>query len=356
MILRKVNPNMNDQEYIDNIPTANKAVIDHILQKQIGASSTFPEDCPVEIHPYIGEVDLENFEKYIIGTFPPISYVLDLEEIVEAGITKIDSNVRPKIPYYHGNSIQMWKLFFNDDFFDFESNNDKIRIRKREEVLSFLKEKEINYSDIIFSAKRDAYNANDSGLRNVVVYIDLIKHILQNNNVNRLLFNTSTTFSSTGINIHQKNVKDGILGRININSNCNSFDLFFRACQDLGFKVEFKLEDSETNSILDWTEVSLKNTKLLSKFLKTKIVFKAKISVASENDYLNNSEAISKEFYVLTPFSPSLAARNLGSNPIVSNWLLNNPNLRRYDLLKLIYSKFITFNEDDKIFLTSLNQ
>jgi hypothetical protein len=355
MILRKLNENLNEAEYLANIQKNREECIQYLLSHQNGNTSSFPDECPVEINPYIGEVELQNYDKYVIGTFPPVSYILDDERIASAGINLISGNGRPQIPYYHGNSIQMWKLFFPNEFFNFNINDDKARIEKRNEILGFLKSNEINYSDIIYSTKRQAYNPNDTSLKNIVIYTNLIKHIVENPKADRILFNTSSTFGTGGIKIHQNQVQNGVLGRVNVKNNPNSFDLFFRACQDSGLRIELKVEDAINNILLDWTEISAQNAAALNNQLKTKIIFKARIIVPTNNQLIGNSEQIIKEFYVLTPFSPSLAALNLNNSPIVSNWLIQNPDGHRNELLKLIYNKFISFNQEDKIFLMNLN-
>ena len=123
---------------------------------------------------------------------------------------------------------------------------------------------------IIYSTKRNEYTSNDTDLGNVVINKELIKHILNNPNVNHLLFNTSSTFSQDGISIHINNVVNGTVGRINENGNqCNSLCLFFRACQDFGFKVVFKVKNTQGEILLDWTEVNAANTNSLRNELIT---------------------------------------------------------------------------------------
>lgn len=357
MILRKINPDMNEKEYIDNVPNANQAFITHLVQNQNGNTSTFALKCPVEIHPYIRETKLQNFEKYIIGTFPPISYVLDNENIRDAGIDCVytpnnSRESRPAVDYFHGNKGSMWDLLVGDNLFDFNANNDILRFEKKEAILAYLKDKRINYSDIIYSLKRKGYNAEDTSLKNIIIYDRLIEHISDNPHLNRILFNTSPTFSTEGFKTHANNVGGGVQGRINVNSKCSSFALFFRRCQDLGIRVEFKVETHNEALNLEWTEVNLANTAILNKWLKTKILFKAKISVPP--GILNNEVEIIKEFFVITPFSPA-ARSKVEQNPIVNTWMNNNPGLNRNVFLTQIYQRFVRFNQEDKIFLMTLN-
>jgi hypothetical protein len=132
MILRKLNENLNEAEYLANIQKNREACIQYILAHQNGSTSSFPDECPEEINPYIGEVELQNYEKYVIGTFPPISYMLDNEKIKEAYISSIKKPVKgrekkPKVNYYHGNKGSMWDLLLGNEFFNFDSDNEYTR-------------------------------------------------------------------------------------------------------------------------------------------------------------------------------------------------------------------------------------
>ena len=72
MILRKLNiPDEN--AYLNNIQEANNDLINHLLAYNF----VLPAETPVEIHPYIDTFELRDYDKYIIGTFPPISYLND---------------------------------------------------------------------------------------------------------------------------------------------------------------------------------------------------------------------------------------------------------------------------------------
>lgn len=56
-----------------DITTDNDIFINELIQN----NGRLPPHSPFEIHPYKSGFPLQEFEKYIIGTFPPISYVLD---------------------------------------------------------------------------------------------------------------------------------------------------------------------------------------------------------------------------------------------------------------------------------------
>lgn len=344
MILRKSIPIPNEAEYLATLELSNQNFKDNLISN-VGI---LPVETPIEIHPYLNEFQLQNFNKYIIGTYPPISYVRDLC-LIPPGTGNIPS--RPIIPFYHGNVRAMWKLFgINNIDIIFNLN----RIQAKQELINFLNNRNINYCDIIYSVKRKKYTSFDTDLKNIVINKNLLRHVLLNNNVNRLLFITGSPFSQAGLKIHISNVQNGIIGRINVNSFANSFDLFFRACQDLGFKIEFKVENSNATIMMDWTEVNIQNNLILNTNLKTKIIFKSRITIPKNNYFLDNRDKIIKELLIITPFSPA-AQGSTENNPIVSAWRLNNNMRSRHILLSSIYNAFINFTNDDKELLYNLN-
>lgn len=351
MILRKTNPIIDENGYLNNIQDDNLNFINALIEN----SFVLPNQTPVEIHPYKKDLPLENFDNYIIGTFPPISYLNDNTLLNNVGLNTLHyPNGRllsePEIPFYHGNSreFSLWQYILDENLFNhvFEELD---RLAAKDFLKNYLQENKINYSDIIDSTKRIEYSPSDSCLGNIVINDDLLKKIfVNNNNVNRLLFNTASTFSSEGIKVHQNNVENGIIGRISVNKTANSFDLFFRAIQDKNCMIEFSIEND------NWVEVNVDNIEVLSNIFKTKIIFKAKIVIPALNDFFNNEQELTKEFYVVTPFSPAARGR-VNSNPVILNWRQQNNNQDRSVLLKLIYQSFLRFNQEDLIFLYSLN-
>jgi hypothetical protein len=172
----------------------------------------------------------------------------------------------------------------------------------------------------------------------------MVNDVLNKKDLLAILFNTSTTFSKN-IKIN----KDGLIV-VEKDSNVKSFDLFIRTIQELGYKVEFRLENSDFEVLLDWMEVSYQNRNLIQSNFSYKIIFKIRIS---------NFDTINNEFYVITPFSPAARGR-VELNPIVSSWLNNNFQKNRFDLLKNIYQSFALFSFEEeyseyKNFLFSLN-
>ena len=353
MILRKLNiPDEN--AYLNNIQEANNDLINHLLAYNF----VLPAETPVEIHPYIDTFELRDYDKYIIGTFPPISYLNDNQILIDNGIHQLSlPNGRlipaPLIPFYHGNRNSMWDILL-DNIQAEQIFNNPDRLDARQNLIDFLHNNSMNYSDIIYSTRRKKYSSEDKVLQNIVIYATLFKQILNNNSAKRLLFNTSSIFGVSGLSVHVNNNVNP-RGRINING-VGSFDLFLRGLQDLGAKVELALLTEVNQAIFDWIEVNAVNAVILKKLFKTKIIIKTRISISANNTIIENTKLIQKEYFVITPFSPAAINRgSLKANPIVNNYPVHNPGETSAALLKLIYKAFVRFNYVDQEYLINLN-
>jgi hypothetical protein len=313
----------------------------------IPALGVLPNSPPFELHPYKHDCPLQNFEKYIIGTFPPISYFLDNNQIVAAGLAFLRQPpgvggrriTPPQIPFFHGNKRLMWDFLL--------TNGEKAilntilqgangRHNARNFLINFLQKNEINYADIIDSTQRNLnqqgrYDREDKNLNNICSNNDLICHLLLNPKAKYLLFNTSSIFSNSGI-------VTGANGFIDETANTKSFDLFVKQCQEFGLKIEIQIQSGNPQTLYTWTNISALN--ILQR--KTKMAFEMKILNPLDNEKLNcDFKARERTFTVVTPFSP--AAVNRGktrSNHIVQNWLLNNAGQTPKDLLTLVYQDF----------------
>lgn len=314
----------------------------------VPALGVLPNNPPLELHPYKHSFQLRNFDKYIIGTFPPISYILDNLQISAAGINVLQQPLGaggriislPWIPFYHGNQGSMWEfLLTNAELVALQAilQGANGRQNARNYLINFLLENEINYADIIDTCQRNLnaqgrYDGKDNNLNNICPNNNLICHILLNTKAKFLLFNTSSIFSNAG-------VITGINGLIDVSANTKSFDLFVRQCQELGLKVELQLQSGNPATFFNWTNLAALG--VLQR--KTKIAFEMKITNPVVNQKLNCDFMAGGQrvFTVLTPFSP--AAVNRGrtrNNLIVHNWLLNNVGQAPYNLLTDIYQNF----------------
>ena len=122
-----------------------------------------PPNPPFEIHPYKQDFPLQDFEKYIMGTFPPISYILDKPQIVAAGISNLQQPIGaggqvislPWIPFYHGNQGSMWDFLLTPvemAALTAMRNAANGRQNAKNYLIKFLLENKINYADINVSS------------------------------------------------------------------------------------------------------------------------------------------------------------------------------------------------------------
>lgn len=279
---------------LPDITADNELFITELIQN----SGRLPTHPPFEIHPYKSDFPLQEFEKYIIGTFPPISYILDKPQLVAAGIHNLQQPIGadgqvinlPWIPFYHGNRGSMWDfLLTNGEMDDLDNENGRQNAKKT--LINFLRQNEINYADIIDSVQRGKdkdgkYDGKDKSLSNISPNNDLICHILTNRKAKYLLFNTASTFGNQGIQIwRQRNHAE--FGRIRLNDNVRSFDLFVRQCHELGLGIQIRIQYDNPDTCYDWT-----NLTLLSPLQRSnKIAFEMKIK-----NPLNNPESICEGF------------------------------------------------------------
>ncbi|TYB79186.1 hypothetical protein [Bizionia myxarmorum] len=318
MILRKLNNNINEEYYLANIEANNEDFRESLINNNFN----FPEETPVEIHPYLDMFELQSYNKYIIGTFPPIGYMRDQLNIPNELGTVL---VKPKIPFYHGNDCVMWKVFFDEHELDqigpMIADNDQ-RFNQRQLIIDKLNEKEINYSDIIYSVKRTAYDTKDQSLHNIVPNYKLICHILTNENAVYLNFNTSTVFSNQELGIVPNNHGVHIAGDLR-ESIVGSYNLFLKILQKLEFKLEVNLMNDN-----NWIVINQES----AEYLNTSYRFKAysKLRISTINKVMINLvefENFHKELIIITGPSPSgQASRSMGRNLIYQNWRELNQN------------------------------
>jgi len=304
-----------------------------------------PENPPFELHPYKSTLQLQNFDKYIIGTFPPISYVYDLIPSLSRINQPLIGNGRkipkPGFPFFHGNKKLMWDYLLTHEELEEIPNN-------RELIRNFLIEKlnqmAINYSDIIDGTQRELvenrYKGSDYLLKNISINKELISHILSNKFAKYLLFNTASIYGVGGMQFEEN-------GLIDLNSDAKAFDLFLRSLQEFGYEIEIRMNDPE-NLAFHWTPISNLNIEQKS----TKIAFELRIMNPLGNilNIFNDFEpGAAREFIVVTPYSPAVAQRInlLAGNPIVANYLANNQQEDTRQMLYRIYQDFRNNNWND---------
>lgn len=292
ILLRKESIQINSDEYLLNLPQNNN----HIANNIVNLGGNLPNIPPIEIHPYISDFPLCEFEKYIIGTFPPINYIFDHPLLADFNFSE---NLKPKIPFYHGNEAYFWDCFLNENE-KIEFDNLQNRVQKKDYLIQLLIRTRINYSDIIISCKRSITNSTkDIDLYNIVINTELINHIVSNPNDNIVLnFNTSSIYNKQNFEFEQNAfIKD---------SNVQSLNIFIRSLQEMGFDVQINLNGDEYFNLIDLPVPNYH-----------KLIFNLKIS---KNNF-------SKIYIVTTTPSPSgQSSRTFSKNEIYNNWLNNQPN------------------------------
>lgn len=304
-----------------------------------------PENPPFEIHPYKDTLQLQNFNKYIIGTFPPISYVYDIiptiQRLNQPQIGNGRRIPRPGFPFFHGNRQLMWDYLLSPDEI-IELPNDRQLVRNY--LIDKLNQMSINYGDIIDSMQRNLYEnrykGSDNLLKNISFNKELICHIFSNKSARYLLFNTASIYGLSGIEFDNN-------GFINIDSDAKAFDLFVRILQEHGYLIELRISIG-VNVQFPWTPI----IDLTDSEKSTKIAFEMKIINPNGNslNLCNNFELGSeRDFIVITPFSPAVAQRVnlLAGNPIVANYLAINQGQDTKQMLFLVYQDFRNSNWED---------
>jgi len=297
----------------------------------VQAEGNLPFVPPFEVHPYLSIMPMQQWDKYFIGTFPPISYALDHPALVAGGVfllTKpgVGTISRPKLPFFHGNKLTFWKtLMLPVQYTDLLA---RPRLLQRQIIIDFLTEIKVNYSDVIrYTQRTGNYNANDSAIVNIVINDDLLDHTLRNPHPTLLIFNSSSTFGSAGLSVHVYDNNQVLAGRVNVRS-VKAFDLFARAWQERGAQIFLRINRNN-----NWIEITSENANLLANTFRNKVCFEMKIIYPG-----NGESGGEKIFTIVTP--PSISSqtnRALPRNKNFRNWLIQNPGATVTEFIRAIY-------------------
>ena len=345
ILARGIKPRINLPA--NSIQNDNTSFINQVIANVNGINSQLPINPGFEVHPYKGLLTYTNQEKLIIGTFPPISYLIDSIKTLhpEIGLTSLSQPTppnqgisHPTISFFHGNISALWSVLLNPQ--ELTTLNGFLpanRVGAKNFLIAKMNKLGIYYDDIILSTQRKlgvvdnnignlGYTYQDVHLKNISIDNDLITKFLSNNDSKNICFTNGATFGVNGLQLHTQLNR---LGKVKVTGN-DAFSLFLRGCQELGLNIELQCLPFYT-----WTPISALNQTQLS----TKLIFEIRIIKTANciNPELHNFTQ--KEFTVVTPFSPA-AHGNIEYHPIVNNYRAINGVASISTVLKDFYGKF----------------
>jgi hypothetical protein len=277
-----------------------------------------------ERHPYKGELIInKNYKKFIIGTFPPHTYQADLFEDLTYSFGKKVS--KPRLPFYHGNREMLWKYILGEE----ELNSlDQDRVKRKIQIIEFLKNNKINYADIIDYCQRREYNADDSNLYNIVLNKDLVKLFQGSPSEEMLLvFNTGSFFTSSGMKFNAKEQK--------LDPKTYVFDMFIYLLIENGYKLDVQIKNEERISISYTNRFKLKRIN----------------NILSFNLFINGNK-----FSVIAGPSPANGDGKLQDNLIFKRFVKKNcPNkslgFQKKEFKRFVYQTALLGNHHELEFL-----
>jgi hypothetical protein len=351
MINRK-NDLLNNRNIPINVDCGNDIIrddcnqfIDDIRNAYIDGVAQLPIHPGFENHPYKGVLNNINSDKYIIGTFPPISYLVDTLHSVELNINNLTQPTfphqiitKPKIPFFHGNMGSLWSCLLTvnelEELNGFLPGN---RMCAKNYLVEKLQNIDIFYDDIIKMTQRKlgivdqnignfGYTYEDKCLKNICVDEKLIIQLITNQHTNVVCFTNGATFSKNGLQLYTQINRAGL---VNTN-NSDALSLFLRGCQDLGLDIELQCLPH-----YEWTLIAA----LTRAQLSTKLIFEIRITKGRTCNQISLVDFSQKSFTVITPFSPA-AYGNIEHHPIVHAYRNVNGNATTSVILRDFYNKF----------------
>lgn len=369
-MLNKENDLLNNRNIPQQLVCGNNAIqldseqfINEVLNGLANGVSQLPIHPGFEKHPYKGI--LENIEapKYIIGTFPPISYLIDMLQINNQLLVNLSQPsyphqhiAKPKIPFFHGNVSALWSVLLSPiELIELNNFLPNDRFGAKQYLIQKLNDMEIFYDDIISFTQRKlgklpptnsiGYTYEDINLKNICTDTSLVQQLLNHKKLDVVCFTNGATFRSGnngGLLFYEVGIRQGLIRT----GNSDSLSLFLRTCQDLGLKIEMSCMPH-----FDWTNIQL----LTSVQKRTKLIFQLRITITDKVTLLGLRAFQQKEFTVITPYSPA-AHGNIEAHPIVMALRqVYGINYTAAQLLPFIYQHFRnnTYNE---LFRFNINQ
>lgn len=330
--------------------------VDQIIGAIENNSSVLPVNPGFESHPYKGVLDNQEARKYIIGTFPPISYLIDTIRDRDYPLHRLKQPTyphqvidEPQVPFFHGNVSGLWSVILSDiELSELKRIRSLNRNNARTFLINWLLDNDIYYDDIILNTQRKlgklkpsdnkGYTYEDVNLLHICPDIHLIKKVVTNSNLDVICFTNGMTFRTAGLKVSNHGIVE--------TKNSDALSIFLRACQNIGFNLEI-----QCLPYFDWTPIR----NLTDAQKRTKLIFKLRIRKTNQctDSLFDNFEE--KIFSVLTPYSPA-AHGKIESHPIVlalkNHFGVNNtaPGLlpKIYEMFrKNTYTDLYQFNIND---------
>ncbi len=352
MILKQDNNLLNANGINPNMPIEPQMIASNAaFIGGLAAGINLPPNPPVEQHPYDDPNNRGDFEKYIIGTFPPISYLKDHPNTAGGNIFYPDGNnlSAPNIPFYHGNDESLWKkaVFPASGHLAVYNALGNNRNAKQLFIQNWLIENKVNIADIIQNTTRKVYTYQDKDLKNIVFNTTLIEELIKSDKELTLLFNTSPVFNTQGFKVRM----NGTISR----TQDTSFGLTMLALEAIGFKISF---DWINPIPMGWVTLKAENAVLLSKNLVNKCIVKVKLESTPKSDKGGlKIDGAHKEFTcVFGPSPAGDAARALPSNIIYQNAVAQFGQMNHPAFCSFMMGHFLNYNAGGQAALIALNQ
>lgn len=311
----------------------------------VNGVAQLPINSGFEKHPYKGMLQNIESEKYLIGTFPPISYLIDSIQSLGTNIQNLRQPTnphqvitKPMIPFFHGNVGSLWSVFLTPP--ELAALNALLpgnRIGAKNFLIEKLHNIGVFYDDIINSTQRKlgkvdqniqnlGYTYEDKNLKNICVDEELIIRLVTNQHTKVVCFTNGATFGVNGLQLYTQLNRAGLVKT----NNSDALSLFLRGCQDMGLNIELQCLPHYT-----WTPLAALNQAQRS----TKLIFEVRITKGRRCNHIALVDFNQKSFTAITPFSPA-AHGNIEHHPIVNSFRNLNPNASISAILKDVYDKF----------------
>ena len=275
---------------------------------------------PQESHPYTAHrKDMVKDPKlFIIGTFPPASYLLTQLNVDSIAMGAETVKSRPLIDFYHGNDGMLWRCLSIPD-------------ATPKKCLDLLREHGAVYADIIASCTRERItDTADARLQDILLNQPLMNEVLDRADKPHLWFTSSGVFNSTGLQVHVNHTSSGMPGNVVIKLR-DPYSLFLRGLQDDGHHLAVRRDGKS-----EWIAVEADNRTALSG-LQHLTCHQLRVHIGPDH-------RVQRVYTVYTGPSPSgAAALQMGKNPNYRTWSSKNPDAKTptVEFRSYLYAQFL---------------